>query len=128
MVWKPFATRIFSTEVQPAGSLLSSSFFFLLLFRTSQPEWPTTSPVSHSRVGVLCRHAWGEELHRHCTMGTGPRYRADASTWLHARKPPKKGGIPKALIALTQVIALGVDEIRLGAQAQIFDVRTRHRR
>ena len=73
-------------EAQPAGSLLS----FLAAVPDPQPAWPTTSPFGRSRVGVLRHHVWREELHRHCAMGTGPRYWADASTWLHT--PTSKDG------------------------------------
>src|SRR5271154_4661946 len=87
-VWKPSTTRIFSMEA-PHGSPTrrQSSFLSCRCSRPSQPAWPTTFPVSNYRVGVLCHHVWREELHRHCTMGTGPRHRADASTWLHAQTP-----------------------------------------
>ena len=74
-------------EAQPAGSLLS---FLAYYSRPSQPAWPTASPVGRSRVGVLRHHVWCEELHRHCAMGTRPRYWADASTWLHT--PTSKDG------------------------------------
>src|SRR5262245_57918006 len=84
--WQPSATRIFSMEATHGSpSRRESSFLSYRCSRSSQSVWPTASPVGHPRVGVLCHHVWCEGLHRHRAMGTGPRHRADASTWLHAQ-------------------------------------------
>ena len=96
MVWKPFATRIFSTEAQPAGSLLS--------FLAAVPEPRSRNGRQHPLSAILALVC--------CAVMRGAKSYTAIAQWardqdiglMHrlgfTRKPPKKGGIPKALIAL----------------------------
>ena len=99
-VRKPSTTRIFSMEATHGSPICrESSFLSCRCSRSSQPAWPPTSVVGHSRAGVLRHHVWRERLRRHCAMGTRPRHPAHAPTWLHTQTS-KNGGIRKVLIAL----------------------------